>query len=77
MAVVVSSLPKLLKLTWWQQNFRSKNLRQESRNIAISHYIVPVWVGNSGSLTVNWEALHLYKMLRDVIIEKKFYYSKF
>jgi len=28
-----------------------------SRNIAILHYIVPVWVGNSGSLTIIREAL--------------------
>jgi hypothetical protein len=28
-----------------------------SRNVAILHYIVPVWVGNSGSLTVIREAL--------------------
>jgi len=27
MAVAVSSLPKLLKLTWWQRNLRSRKLR--------------------------------------------------
>ena len=27
-AVVVSSLPKLLKLTWWQRNLRSRKLRR-------------------------------------------------
>jgi len=29
MAVVVSSLPKLPKLTWWQRNLRLRKLRRE------------------------------------------------
>jgi len=28
-AVVVSSLPRLLKLTWWQQNLRLRKLKHE------------------------------------------------
>jgi hypothetical protein len=59
MAVVVSSLPKLQILTWWKRNLSSRKLRQISRNIALSHRIVPVRVGNSGSLTVLREVLQI------------------
>ena len=42
---------ELFKFDWWQQKFRDcEGLDDDSRAIANSKYIIPVWLGSSGSL---------------------------